>query len=177
MPLYGVNNVFMCYCIAAFPGQSCVTKEKNPAPYALRRWTWLISNWSLANVVMRFDFGYLVLYKNMHPCVCAWVHITLCYGKCVLSFPTLCRWKIAFETLQYFSDISVKTNTEIIVVHSFSSSTLFSDLCLVLASHHGNGWKEWNWGTMSSLPYSLWQRTYCSHGSKLSKVVMVLRNF
>lgn len=36
-------------------GKSWVTKEKKHAHYVLRKWTWLISNWSHANADMRFD--------------------------------------------------------------------------------------------------------------------------
>ena len=34
--------------------QTWVTKEKGLALFSLKRWIWLISNWSHANVVMRF---------------------------------------------------------------------------------------------------------------------------
>ena len=38
-----------------FLGQSWVTRKKKHARYVLRKWIWLISNWSHANVVTRFE--------------------------------------------------------------------------------------------------------------------------
>lgn len=53
----------------------------------------------------------------------------------------------------------------------------FKDVCLVLASHNGNGWKRWNWWSLSSMSFTLWQRKDCGDGSKLWKVVRVLVRF
>ena len=54
---------------------------------------------------------------------------------------------------------------------------IFKDVCLVLASHNGNGWKRWNWWSLSSMSCTLWQRKDCGDGSKLWKVVRVLVRF
>jgi len=48
---------------------------------------------------------------------------------------------------------------------------IFTGVCLVLASHHGNGWKSWNWGSLSKMLYSLWQK------EKEKKIVLMGKNW
>lgn len=55
----GLFNISLISCPAEYRGQQWVTKEENHVRYAPRRWTWLISSWSHANVAMRFMLFYL----------------------------------------------------------------------------------------------------------------------
>ena len=91
--------------------QTWVTKEKGLALFVLKRWIWLISNWSHANVVMRFCPFLLLLNLEI-------------FQLLHLEVETVC--------FQGFSVIHLSFVHLFSVAHTFGFGASFSKFCHLL---------------------------------------------
>lgn len=110
--------------------QSWVMKEKGRVLSAQKRWIWLISNWSLASAAMRFDtVYYFALEKDFVFLIVGRIDTNSCFTFLINLLLLMLCWSF---------------------VH------FVTDMCLVLASHYGHGWKGWHRGAVSCMSFTLW---------------------
>ena len=102
--------------------QTWVTKEKGLALFVLKRWIWLISNWSHANVVMRFCPFLLLLNLEI-------------FQLLHLEVETVCFQGFSVIHLSYsfwFLELSTENDYSIVVFYLIANSWLYSTQAIFL---------------------------------------------